>query len=405
MRKGIHNLDAYLSLILDKYYQDGRYVIPTISWSDEYMLSRFGEYQYCENHIYISRLLDTNTVSKEAVMSVIYHEICHQDSVEHTKRFENRMALFPKYAELQHDLNDYFDSIDEVPPLQKQRTVCDDYKRIYFILLPNEYDEQYLQQFIYYNQSIFADVSVRGLPDYDNAFIIWTAKSDNDTFVVGWSDNGTLYSKKQSFAHERFGGLNLSYRIKTKSELTHIILPVNCTCIIPNDLFPKSFLKNGFCLADDITEFHVADVLTYIKGYSSDFYCVGLLDEAISSLAPMTETNASKLTALSRKQDSVYRSLWISNLAVKQKHCYETLFNRADALRFAGVLEYSFEDFKLAMEIKPEVNEPKIECIKLCIMLNRIDALRELVNHLDEGVLEKYFKQTEVRTILALMKQ
>lgn len=405
MRKGIHDLDAYLSLVLDNYYQDSRYIVPTISWSDEYMLSRFGEYQYCENHIYISRLLDTNAISKEAIMSVIYHELCHQDTLEHTKRFEDKMALFPRYVELMGELDNYFDNIEEIPPLKVHRSISEDYEKIYFVLLPNDYDEQYIQQFRYYNQSIFTDVSVRGLPDHDNAFIVWTAKNDENTFIVGWSDSGTLYSKKQRFTHERFGGLNFSYRIKSKSELTHILLPSNCTCVIPNNLFPKGFLKNGFCRADNITEFFVTDVLTYIKGYSSDFNVIGLLDKAISSLAPLTETNASKLTALSRKQDSLYRSLWIANLAVKQKPCYETLFNRADALRYAGLLERSFEDFKLSMEIKPEANDPKIECIKLCVMLNRIDALRELVDQLDEGVLEKHFKQIEVRTILALLKQ
>lgn len=164
-------------------------------------------------------------------------------------------------------------------------------------------------------------------------------------------------------------------------------------------------MKNGFCRADAIIGFNIEDVLSYIKSYSADFHVAGLVDEAITGLAPLTETNSNKLVALSRKADSAYRSLWIANLAVKQKDCYETIFNQADALRYAGVLTNAFEKFQVAGNMRPELDEPKIECIKLCIMLNRTDVLRELVGRLDDGVLEKYFKKPELEGIWAIVNQ
>ena len=38
------NLDALYHEVLDEYYQNEKFQLPTIKWSKEYMLSRFGNY-------------------------------------------------------------------------------------------------------------------------------------------------------------------------------------------------------------------------------------------------------------------------------------------------------------------------------------------------------------------------
>lgn len=72
------NLQVLYEEVLEQYYKTDKYIIPTISWSNEYMLSRYGEYQLWKNHIIISKALNTDQVSDMAVKSVIYHELLHQ---------------------------------------------------------------------------------------------------------------------------------------------------------------------------------------------------------------------------------------------------------------------------------------------------------------------------------------
>jgi predicted SprT family Zn-dependent metalloprotease len=117
MQADHHDLHALLQLVLELYYKDERYFTPTISWSNEHKLAAFGEYQFHENHIYISRLLNTDQISKEAIMSVIYHELLHQDGTEHGQAFDRMTEQFPNYGTLSQELEEYFGTIDVVPPL------------------------------------------------------------------------------------------------------------------------------------------------------------------------------------------------------------------------------------------------------------------------------------------------
>lgn len=404
MQRDGHDLNALLNQVLQEHYTDKRYYVPSISWSEDYMLSRYGEYQYCDNHITISRLMNSAKVSEKAIMSVIYHELLHQHSVEHTMTFEKKLLLFPDYEKLQKELDSYFEEIEDIPMRDIPREIDLSMDKIVFILLPNEYDEQYLQQFIYYDKSVYLEANrKRSLPDISNALIIWIAQNDMDTFVVGWSCNSEIYSDKKKISHKKLGGLDFSYQIKGKSEHTHIILPCNCTCVIPNELFPTKLSAKRFCLATEVKDFEVEDVLTYVSHYSMDFHVIGLLDRAIKCSAPLTENNVSKLIALSKKSDSSYRAVWIANRAVQLSRTYETLFNLGDALRYAGVLQEALETFLEATKLSLGMPDAKLESLKLCIMLEYKATALGLFNSLPEGLLQKRCGQTNWQEILRFL--
>ena len=123
MQRDCHDLNALLNQVLQEYYTEKRYYVPSISWSDDYMLSRYGEYQYCDNHIIISRLMNKAKVSEKAIKSVIYHELLHQHSVEHTMTFEKKLLLFPDYEKLQKELDSYFEEIEDIPMLDIPREI------------------------------------------------------------------------------------------------------------------------------------------------------------------------------------------------------------------------------------------------------------------------------------------
>jgi tetratricopeptide (TPR) repeat protein len=404
MQRSCYDLNALLNQVLQENYTDKRYYTPSISWSEEYMLSRYGEYQYCDNHITISRLMNTVKVSEKAIMSVIYHELLHQHSAEHTKAFEKKLLLFPDYEKLQKELDSYFGEIEDIPTLDAPRAIDTPMDKTVFLLLPNKYDEQYLQQFIYYDRGVYLETNrKRSLPDISNALIIWIAQNDIDTFVVGWSCNSKIYSDKQKTSHKKLGGLDFSFQVKGKGENTHIILPCNCTCVIQNELFPPKLSSKGYCLATEIKDFEVADVLSYISHYSMDFHVIGLLDRAINCCAPLTEKDITKLLALSKKSVSAYRAVWIANLAVQLNRTYETLFNRADVLRYAGVLDEALETFSEAIDLSPDMLDAKLESLKLCVMLNNKNMALELFKNMPEGFVQTRCEQSVLQDILKFL--
>jgi len=115
----------------------------------------------------------------------------------------------------------------------------------------------------------------------------------------------------------------------------------------------------------------------------------------------LTEGDAKKLIAASIEETSSYRSLWIANLAVEAKLSYETLFNQADALRFASVYDTSLDVFMKASRMKPQVIEPKIEALKICIMLGNKALGRRLLVEIPERDLvttlgDTLFKETHL---------
>ena len=129
------DLKKMLDEIVSTYGKNDGYMIPTISWSNENMLSRFGEYQFWNNHIIISNMLQTNKVSENAIKSVIFHEYTHQLYAEHCEAFDARMKLFKGYEMYKKELNEYFNTIEDRPNEQKPDIRLDAGQEMIFCVL------------------------------------------------------------------------------------------------------------------------------------------------------------------------------------------------------------------------------------------------------------------------------
>lgn len=75
----MHDLDKILDEVRTKYYASKTLPRTNISWSDEHWTAFYGKYTLYNNHIAVSRALNSNKISYEALASVVYHESLHQD--------------------------------------------------------------------------------------------------------------------------------------------------------------------------------------------------------------------------------------------------------------------------------------------------------------------------------------
>lgn len=87
------------------------FVRPEIYWTDRNYASYFGVYYHDENVIQINRLLNSQSVPKEAVKFVIYHECLHQGIAGHPKEFRALERKYPKFQKwerfLTYELPDF----------------------------------------------------------------------------------------------------------------------------------------------------------------------------------------------------------------------------------------------------------------------------------------------------------
>lgn len=371
--------------VLRDYYKTDKYIIPTISWTQEYPYFRWGEYQAWNNHIKVSRILNSEKISDMAIKSVIYHELIHQEHLDHDNKFNRKVEAFPDYYKYQKEIETYIDSLVDMPALDQTNNFGNNKERIIFCTLQ---DEQYYNCFQYYNKNLYVNTgrskgySSEFISDSDT-FVIWLVLKEDLYYVVGWSDNCTLYPSAQKVRHAQYGGLNLDYHIKTKTEETFLIPPENAFCTIPKDYFPATFYKNAAIVTNDTLEFSVNDVLDEINTYSGEFEVIGLTDDAIYAIYPLIEENYEKIIKESLKNKG-YRSLWMANLAAKKNNNFETIFNQAKSLEDNYVLDDACLLYEKALETNPSSEETIISLLKMYVILEKKPEAEKLLNIIEK---------------------
>jgi len=372
----MYNLNLLLDEVIENYETPKGYKRPSIVWSLENFYQGFGMYQYWTNSIIISRLLNTDKVSKEAIMSVIYHEIWHQEKDEHTAAFKKKMKLFPNYDILgRGELQNCFDELEELPPTPLKLNDTIDLSNAVFCVVPFEDKEDYLEAFRYFNHDFYVNISgSKTIPDeviaMTNPVVIWLAESHSILYVIGWSDRNKIFAQQQTIRHSEFGGMDCDYQIKTGIEGFHILSADNCKCKIPEDQFPNKFASTGICLATEVSDASFKEVADFINEYNCDYCSIGISDDSIETCSPLIESNTKKLIRLSLKVTTPTRSLCLANLAVKQDPCFETVFNKADALRYAAVFDEAAIEVEKAHQLSPSNCQTIALGIKIFVMLD-----------------------------------
>jgi len=195
--------------------------------------------------------------------------------------------------------------------------------------------------------------------------------------VIGWSHHNHIYAKQQSIRHEDFGGDNFDYLVQTKNEGFHILPPKNCDYGISKKELPRHFAKQGICHRGDVSHNILLEVENFIKRYSHEIFQIGLTDEVLTACSPLIEADTREIICRTVKETSRLRSLCLANLGVKQDPCFETIYNRADALRWAGFFDEAAKEVKKAHQLKPSDSQTIGLGIQVCILRGDYDQARQ----------------------------
>jgi hypothetical protein len=102
-----YNLEALFS-VLNREYFGGLLRKPTLSWSEGASQSVLGHYEFDENTIVVSRLLDSGRVPLHVVRYVLFHEMLHMKhgariegsrEIVHPPEFRREERTFREYRE------------------------------------------------------------------------------------------------------------------------------------------------------------------------------------------------------------------------------------------------------------------------------------------------------------------
>jgi len=357
------DLQALLDDVIATYGENKGYWKPTIQWSKENRLWLLGEYQYWLNRILISRLLNTDKVSKETLKAIIYHEYMHQIYTEHPVAFEKCMARFPGYKDHRKKADSYLDSMDAIPHAQKHPAFDFKNRKVVFCLLPTLGNDGYGRAFTYMNHFLCLDFGKKrpfghDITDAYPNLVVWLYRQDDALYMVGWAKDVRFFASPIKVQHKPYGGFDFKYQALVRRCDCRLLIPYVEACIpLPKDFFPAQNERIGACLDFEIADHLTEDVYHIIEEYDGEYHDLYMSDDAIEAFAPLTTNSVQELIDLYNKCEHGMRRLWIANLAVRRKPCYETHMIRADALSTLCLLELAEQEYQKALDAKPEASE------------------------------------------------
>ena len=350
------DLNRILNDIIHTYGKNEGYRIPDIAWSDENMVGRYGEYQYWDNKILVSRLLNTDKVSEKAVASVIYHEYKHQLSAEHTKAFEKTMRLFKGYDKANQELMGYIQELSDYPPAKTQDTKLDNISTLVLRMRYDKNDEDsYWKMLESFDHRITGSCDL-DLPDeYEGRFdqVIFTVDVNGYSFITGWARNVILHAKPRHIDMSKYEYGEMDYHFKYKRCDGQVLIPCGVVAMSTLDSMPKQYIQNGVCMLEELGRKDAKKIIETINLYDLDVHELGFDDNTINCEAALETTDVNALVELAHKADSPFRSLWILNKAVRLQPGYVTLLERAMAQEACGLLDNAVVDVALAMSYLP----------------------------------------------------
>lgn len=353
------DLQGLLQDIISEYGKNEGYEIPTISWSKNNMLSRYGEFQYWHNHIIVSNMLNTDKVSENAIKSVIYHEYTHQCYRDHNAKFNARMKLFSGYDTCQKELEDYFNSIDNVPDAQKTDIILDASDEIVFCKFPYDPEnmDSYWQHLLYFNHCLTGFLSGNVPEEYCRKPIkqvIWVVETFKIMYVVGWAKNVQLYPTIQKVNVRGSGVGTVEYQFKYIQDEGKVLLPCNVfECLFEGES-PASLVKQGICKSSEIDGDILKEIVDIVNSYNGDYIDVGIMDSTLDAIPGIETDNVSELIKLANEADSRDRRFLIMNKAVSLEKSYRTYLHRGLAFFDCWIFDRALDDFSKALQYEKD---------------------------------------------------
>ncbi len=372
----MYDLDSILDEVRSKYYVSKVLPRPTISWSDEYWTGIYGRYTLFDNHITISRLLNNEKVSYEALSSVVYHESLHQDFPEHDRKFNLRANKFPRYKDLGEELNKYYSEIETI--FESQVPLADygkNKKRAIYIVLP--YKENFADAFAFCDGNIHVDSTAKIENDGREEVVIFLVDNGEKYHIVAWTNNAVLYNSKKEIRYNNFGWWDISYQVIAPRNDMKILSKYTCSYAIEKSNLPISIKKQKYCVFD-INDSGVQEDLKYMNTYCEGFTDVGIEPTVVNIAAPYINVTYAKLSKIALEKQG-FEGLWTANALCKINNDFNAIFLRADALRCSGLISLAYEEMKKAYSISNNDEICIVELIKLCAMMSDFEFGKALI--------------------------
>lgn len=372
------DLDVILDEIRAKYYASNVLPRPTISWSDEYWTGFYGKYTLFDNHIEISRILNTDDIPYEALASVVYHESLHQDFTEHNRQFNLRASKFPDYKKYLPILNSY---ATEISATLEYKTVLANYAKgydhIFYIVLP--YLENFDEAFTFYNGNIYVNFSANVSASEDN-FVVFLVDNGSKYHIVAWANGVKILEKKIIVKQEALGGYDFQYKAFASRNNFRILFATTCNYAIDKNSFAKEMQKKMFVLLDAETS-DVEYDLNYINTYCEGFFDLGLDTNYVHTAAPYCVSKYSELEKIVLAKTG-FNGLWASNALCEMDANFRSLYLKANSLRQSGMIDLAYEVMKKSYGLSNCEDYVVEEMIITCALVNDFELGKQIIKKL-----------------------
>ena len=399
----MYNLDELLDEVRENYYKSSVLKRPTISWSEDYITDYFGEYTFYNNHICISRILNSPEVSREMLSSVVYHESLHQDFQEHNSTFDNKAKLFPKYNELNKKLEEFSAKVhSEIEYKNGYNSFTKNKKRVVYIVLDK--NDDYPSAFNFRNKSIIVDFNAKvtfTTEGNNDDFFLFLVKVNHNYHVVGWCINGFLYKNRQNIKHGKFDDDDYCFQLESDYDSTYVIPLTCCDYVIEESFLPKEIFDNNCCVFD-INDNDIQPDIDYIESYCEGYYKIGFDLRTIECKSEFENIPIRDLKSISK---TGYSNVWLSNAIYDKEPTYDNLVNRAVAKYQSWLLDSALEDFIEANQMVADDVSTVYDIIKIAVLLSKFDIAKQYTDKYksqlptDNKVLTRLYKEIEVHTL------
>ena len=390
----MYDLDKMLDEVRGKYYSSKTLPRPTISWSDTPITAFFGVYNLYNNHITVSKILNSKSISYEAVASVVYHESLHQDFAEHDTKFSLRANKFPNYKNLQCEIDEFAGKISESLEYSEALSAYGDgCKDIAYIVLP--YTEDFIDAFCFYDGNIFVDCYPTLAKE--KTFVVFLVDNGDKYHIVAWASEVSLCGEKKSVQHEKLGGKDFTYSAFAPRNSFRILFEQTCSYTVNKTSFPKSLQKMHYCVLSKECEDCKYD-LEYMNSYPEGFYELGLDISTVNVAAPYLSMSYIDCRNIVNEEYG-FRKLWASNSLCEIEKNSESLYLKAIALRQSSMVTLSHDVFKQALKLSDDEDYLLEEMVISCALVNDITLGKKLIQKLTNPCKSNYYLMESIRYI------
>ena len=383
--KHAHDLEKLLDQAMDIIKTSKDYQRPTISWTKEYATTHFAEYQYGINHIFVSRVLDTEEISKNELLSIVCHEVQHQEFVSEEENEEalSKIIDYPVYKKHVKAVEDFVDKNGDVEWISGRHLLGFD-GDLLVCIIPFERQETAYENYGNYIHICPRKIAVDVIGKTMGVFplVVFLTEYKGDFWFLGWCQNACVYSVPQKIRHKKFGTYDVTYQIKCRHEDFYRLPPIGCWIAVDdatkdiaeiNEMI-LTLKRSGAAVLEGKNVF-TEYCLKVIDEYPNDFAPIGMSIDQLYNLSPWLESDPIKLIKKSKDllEKSSFRSVWLANKAVSISEKYETLLNQAQVLQYASFNGEALIAFKKALALRPDDFEAKLGYLQTLIMLDRND--------------------------------